>query len=195
MANVTPLGCILLLSIFSFLLFSKYLDSYSMHVALIQVIVLFTGFASKGSCNNVSSIAVEPPIMDLFLIKLPEEVKKEIPVPSIMDSWEETEFALFSDAAIPFEYALNMSHLDIAKLHLLNSNSGKFRGNDYSGHQASYKGNLTELTLDDMVYLYYNEDRELVLDSSIPFYTNDETKTDHEECSPTTESNAKSNFN
>lgn len=155
-----------------------------MRLSLIHALAFFTAFASECSCNDDSYVASEPRIMNFALIKLPEEVKNEIRVPSIMHSWEETEYIMLTNDGTPFEYALNMSYLDLAKLHLLNANSGKFKGNDYAGHQASYKGNLTELTLDDVIYLYYTED-ELVLDRSIPFYTRDETKTATGESSPT----------
>lgn len=121
------------------------------------------------------------------LILLPEEVKREVPPPSFMKSWEETEYAMFSESGEQFEYVLNMSYLEIAKLHLLNANSGKLKGNDYAAHQASFKGNLTELTLDDVAYLYYNDADELVLDRSIPFYTNDETFTPMAKPTPTFE--------
>lgn len=132
-------------------------------------------FAGDGSVFN----------FNISLILLPEEVKREVPPPSFMKSWEETEFAMLDFEQ--FEYVLNMSYLEIAKLHLLNANSGKFKGNDYAAHQASFKGNLTELTLDDVAYLYYNDADELVLDRSIPFYTNDEAFTPMAKPTPTFE--------
>ena len=165
-----------------------------MRFILTHILAVFTALTQQVSSADANGdvqlnsssemLAGDRKVFNFSLILLPEEVKKEVPPPSFMKSWEETEYAMFSESGEQFEYALNMSYLEIAKLHLLNSNSGKFKGNDYAAHQASFKGNLTELTLDDVAYLYYNAAGELVLDRSIPFYTNDEAFTPMAEPTP-----------
>lgn len=149
---------------------------------LIQLLSLLT--VSQASDQKVlanDEVAETMPSTQVFdyklsIIKLPDEVKEAVNAPSVAENgWGEFEWSQFGE---PFEYDLNTQNRtleDVAKLHILNANSGKFFGNNYTKHQIRYDGNLSTVAYDDFVYLYYgNGDNGdiLTLNYDIPFYTN-----------------------
>ena len=103
------------------------------------------------------------------LIGLPDEVKQAIKPPQPIKSWEDLEWVQFRGD--PFDYNLSQSSFeDLAKLHVLNANSGKFY-DKLSDHAANFDGDLNDVEYNDFMYLYYNGDDSLELDYSIPYFT------------------------